>query len=126
MKKAIVVTMAATVVHPDSGEEFEVRHSVDVQEWLDAGYSLKTEKEAKKADIKVTAPEGGNEVVLADKKDIETGPEMTEEDFFNSVKDKLQDLDAVSAKRVAAYMDVEYTNKRDTMAKVEDKLGEDL
>jgi len=128
MKKA-KISMAAIVCHPETGEEFGVRHQVDVQEWLDLGYTLKGEKKVKKSDDQKVDPAKDEkkepekkEPENTDTDDQKTDP-MTDEEFFESVKDKLQDLSAADAKRVAVYMDVEYTNKRDTMAKVEDKLA---
>lgn len=128
MKKAKILAMAAIVVHAETGKEFGVRHAIDVQDWLDAGYELKgPEKvkevkapEDKEVDPEVKEPKQKTDPVVVEFDD------MSDDEFMEAVKDKLYDLPADDAKRVAKIVGVDYTNKKDTMKLVEDKLGEDL
>lgn len=44
-----------TIVYDKDGNEFKVKHQIDVKEWLDNGYFLdnpKTKKEAKQKPLK--------------------------------------------------------------------------
>lgn len=129
MKKASK-KVAAVVVHPETGKEFDVTHQIDVQGWIDAGYKVKGQKAPEKVKTEPikTEPAKTETGEKDETKKVETET-LTDEQFLESVKDKLQDLNAADAKRVADHMKVKYTNKRDTMALVEDMLakeGEDL
>ena len=86
----------ATLYDKD-GKEYNVPHTVDIKEWLKEGYSLENPKG------KVDEP-------------------MTQEEF-DKVRDGLLALKADELKRVAKFMDVEYTNMKDTIAAIEDKLS---
>jgi len=127
MKKAVFLGMAAVVVHPKSGKEFGVRHQIDVQEWLDQGYTLKgvpVDPEPKKDD-----PESGGDLNdTTSGKDPEpkenTGP-MTQEEF-DLVKGNLAELNAEPLRRVAIFIDVPYTNKKETLIAIEAKISDDL
>lgn len=129
MAKKAIKKVAATVVHPETGKEFEVTHQIDIQEWLDIGYEIKGEKKAKQVEQK-TEPEKTNPDKTEPEKtgsDDETSyDEMSDEDFIEAVKDQLHDLKADDAKRVAQIVGIEYTNKKDTMNAVQDKWAEDL
>lgn len=124
MKKARITPPAAVVVD-EEGKEFEVRHGIDVREWLDAGYTLKGAAKIE--------PKDEDEDEDPELDDPELDPEndepeeLTDAQFMESVKGQLHDLNAETAKRVAKIVGVEYTNKKDTMNLVEDKLAaEDL
>jgi len=78
----------------------EVPHAIDIKEWEKEGWSLKDPK----------IPENKN---LGD---------MTAEEF-EIVKDSLSDLNAEGIKRVAKFLEVDYTNMKDTLVTIEDKLA---
>ena len=79
------------------GNEYNVPHAVDVKEWKKEGWSLE--------DLEGKSDEP-----------------MTQEEF-DKVKDGLLSLKADELKRVAKFMEVKYTNMKDTVAAIEDKLA---
>lgn len=93
-----------TKIYSKGGKEVVVPHKIDVQGWLDAGYS--------KEDPKAKKPAGD-----ANKADPMTADE------FDANKDKLSTLSADEVKRAAAFAEVEYTNKDNTIAAIKDKLS---
>jgi len=80
----------------------EVPHTIDIKEWEKAGWSLE--------DPKGKVPENKN-----------LGDMIAEE--FETVKDSLSDLNAEGIKRVAKFLEVDYTNMKDTLVTIEDKLA---
>lgn len=140
MEKKAIKKVAAVVVHPETGEEHAVTHQIDVQGWIDLGYEVKG-SEAPKEELHAS---GGSDENKSDenKSDEKTGSDETGSDqtgsgetsydemddatFLEAVKDKLHDIKADDAKRVAQIVGLEYTNKKDTMNAVLDKWAEDL
>lgn len=130
MKKARIVEPAAIVVCPDTGKEFKVTHAIDVQGWIDLGYTVKGK--AKEVETKkVEAPKNDPEKKEPKKTESDDTSEidydqMTDDEFIEAVKETLVDLKADDAKRVAKILGIEYTNKKDTMIIAQDKLNEEL
>jgi len=83
-------------LYDKNGKEYEIPHAVDVRDWLEDGYSLE------------------------DPKDNIKEPMTTEE--FEGIKENLGSLNADELQRVAVFVDVEYTNKRDTLKAIKEKL----
>lgn len=138
MEKKAIKKVAAVVVHPETGKEFNVTHQIDVQGWLDLGYTLKGQKAPKEEVVLtgtvVNAPAaGGSDEDKSEKTGSdETGSgetsydDLSDDEFIEAVKGNIHDLKADDAKRVAAIAGVEYTNKKDTMNAVQDKWAEEL
>ena len=91
-----------TKLYAKGGKEIVVPHAIDVQGWIDIGYTRENPAETKE--------------------DQAAGADMTAEEF-DQVKGNLSSLNADKMKRVAKFAEVEYTNVKDTMAAVKEKFS---
>lgn len=121
------------ILYSKGGEKVVVPHAIDVREWLKEGYTLTPAdvaalEEANPPEQPETIP--GDAVVsegatppLAPVEPV-ADPEQPETDaeWFESVKGKLGTLGAEDVQRAAKIAGVEYTNKRDTVAAIKDKI----
>lgn len=119
-------------LYSKGGDCFDVPHAIDVKDWLKEGYSLTPPEAEVVTPENPEAPETipGDAVVgegatpppapvepVADPEQPETDAE-----WFESVKGKLGTLGAEDVQRAAKIAGVEYTNKRDAVAAIKDKI----
>lgn len=119
-------------LYSKGGDCFEVPHAIDVRDWLKEGYSLTPPEAEVVTPEQPEAPEapvktGGESFDLST---INVNPEPpvdpeqpeTDAEWFESVKGKLGTLGAEDVQRAAKIAGVEYTNKRDAVAAIKDKI----